>query len=430
MIREAGNIDWGVGKLFRKKTKKEVSFIPKDTLIIIGNGFDIWQGLPTSYNQFQKYYLSHRDEIMKRLGIKKRVFQDGAGQKIVISDVELIYGNPFEPGQLDDGFWNTFETSLDKLDAERLNLFFGKDRKDLCEMSKSIRDAGRIMREAFCNWIAEITIDNKDAGYRFGDNCLFINFNYTDTLRKRFKVKEENEYHIHGDAADKSSIVYGHSTHPQLPEEALYQFGGRFRGLYFVEKVLYETDKHVQDNIQFLCMFLAMHGVMAEEIKNVYVLGHSMGMPDIGYFAFLADATRVHNPEEPSNGGNDGSLCPINELYNRLQYAINHGGYQLDYKNLDAQQIEAVTRKYSQEQAMRNQEFQKMFFKLFGKVSEIDLDKVAKKTVPRIDDATWHITYYSDRDRQWIKTLLKELGCKKTKLYPTIDECLVPFKIS
>ena len=416
--------------MLKKKTIKEGSFTPKDTLVIIGNGFDIWQGLHTGYNEFQKHYLLHRDEIMKRLRIKKKVFQDESGQKIAISDVELIYGDPFEPGQLDDGFWSTFEASLDKLNAERLNLFFGKDRKDLREMSKSIRDADRILRETFCDWIGEITIDNKDAGYRFGDNCMFINYNYTNTLLKRFKVKEENEYHIHGEAADKSSIIYGHSTHPQLPEGALYQFGGRFRGLYFVEEILYKTDKHVQDNIQGLCMFLAMHGVMPEEIKNVYVLGHSMGMPDIEYFAFLADATRVHNSGEPDDKIDNEGLCPIDELHNRLQYAINYGGYQLDYENLDPKQIEAVERRYFQEQDARNQEFQKMFMKLFGKAKDKTSDKTAKKSVTRIDDATWHISCHSDRDKQWAKTLLKELGCKKVRLYPTIDECLIPFKIS
>lgn len=415
--------------MFRKKTPKEVSFTPKDTLIIIGNGFDIWQGLHTSYDQFQKYYLLHRDEIMKRLGIRKRIIHDEAGQKNVISDVELIYGNPFEPGQLDDGFWSTFETSLNKLDSERLNLYFGKDQKSLREMSKSIRNAGRILREAFCNWIAGITIDDTDAGYRFGDNCLFINFNYTGTLVKRFKVKEENEYHIHGEASDKNSIVYGHSAHPQLPEDALYQFGGRFRGLYFVENILYNTDKHVQDNIQFLCMFLANHMVMAEEIKYVYVLGHSMGVPDIEYFAFIADATRIHNLEKPNSIETNDDLSSINEINNRLQYVINHGRNRIDEKKIDAEQEEAVAKKYLQEQTARNQECQREFLKLFGNVSDKDIEKISTKTALRVDDAIWHISYYSDRDRQWAETLMKELECKKIKLYPTIDECLAPFKI-
>ena len=45
-----------------------------NTLILIGNGFDQWQGLNTSYSDFKKYYLAHRDEILKKLHIKKRYF--------------------------------------------------------------------------------------------------------------------------------------------------------------------------------------------------------------------------------------------------------------------------------------------------------------------------------------------------------------------
>ena len=71
-----------------------------------------------------------------------------------------------------------------------------------------------------------------------------------------------------------------------------------------------------------------------------------------------------------------------------------------------------------------------MFMKQFGKSKDKTSDKTAKKSVTRIDDATWHISCHSDRDKQWAKTLFKELGCKKVRLYPTIDECLIPFKIS
>lgn len=415
--------------MFRRKTKKKVNHTPKDTLIIIGNGFDIWHGLNTSYGEFQKYYLLHRDEIMRRLGIKKRVFQYEDEKEIAITDVELIYGNPFEPEELDDGFWTTFEASLDKLDAERLNFFFGKDRKGLRKMNKSILNASRILREAFSSWIATITIDDKESGYQFGDNCLFVNFNYTDTLIKRFKVKEENEYHIHGEAVDKKSIVFGHATHPQLPEGALYKFGGRFRGLYFIEKILYETDKHVQDNIQYLCMFLAMHGVMAEEIKNVYVLGHSMGLPDMEYFSFLANATRIHNSEEYEQKEDKADLLSTDELNNRLQYAVNRVGYNLGDENIEENQEEAVVRKFSQEQEIRNQELQKIFIKSFTGVKEKGIDDMAAKTLPRTEDASWHISYYSERDKQWTDSFMKQLACKKVKLYPTIDECLEPFKV-
>ncbi|MBQ3291522.1 MAG: hypothetical protein IJH43_04010 [Mogibacterium sp.] len=45
--------------------------LPIDTLIIVGNGFDIWQGLKTSYSSFQQYYYDHIDDILKQLHLKK-----------------------------------------------------------------------------------------------------------------------------------------------------------------------------------------------------------------------------------------------------------------------------------------------------------------------------------------------------------------------
>ena len=58
-----------------------------DTIFVIGNGFDIWQGLNTRYCEFQKYYLEHRDSILKRLHIKPVEIVDEDGKFFKISDV-------------------------------------------------------------------------------------------------------------------------------------------------------------------------------------------------------------------------------------------------------------------------------------------------------------------------------------------------------
>ncbi|MCD7771208.1 MAG: bacteriophage abortive infection AbiH family protein [Oscillospiraceae bacterium] len=174
----------------------------KDALVIIGNGFDRWQNLDTSYSSFQKYYEDHRDEILDKLGIGKiRVF-DKDGSSFDISDVELIYGNPFKPANLDDDFWWRFEDSLATIDAYRINAFFGKDDKGLKEMAKSIDNARHILNIAFASWLESIEIGEEDTGIRFGENCYFINFNYTSTLEKRFCVDSSDIYHIHGEADD------------------------------------------------------------------------------------------------------------------------------------------------------------------------------------------------------------------------------------
>ena len=386
-----------------------------DTIVIIGNGFDRWLGLNTSYSDFHKYYLEHRDELAKKK--YQMELEDGTIEEF--TDVELIYGDPFDPGELDDDFWNGFEQSLSHIDAERLNLFFGKEKNGLKKMNKSIKKAKKILTKAFCRWIQSISIEPKDSEYDFGDNCLFINFNYTDTLHKRMGVKEEFEYHIHGEIDDSESIIFGHNEHPQEPEEILYQLGGRFRGLYYVDKILYETDKHCADNVQMLVMLLTLHGVMKEEIKDIYVLGHSMSPVDLEYLAFLMDATKVESEVEESE---EIEVEEIDDLHNRMQYVINTVGYG---RQASEEEIEAIEKRYRQEQDARNASFQKEFFKMIGnkkkKTGYIEVK-------PREIDAKWHISYYGDKDKAWKEIVMKEFKCTNYELVGSIDECIEKFK--
>lgn len=319
----------------RQKAGKANTFPEIDALVIIGNGFDAWQGLNTSYASFREYYQTHREEIMKRLHIKMKEIEEyhqgKLVQKIRISDVEIVYGDPFRPRELELEFWNRFEDSLSKVDAEALNFYFGKEKQDLKDMRKSIRNAKRILTEAFCDWIQSQPIEEKQGmvngkPFRFGEHCAFINFNYTDTLGNRFGVDEKWVIHIHGEASDRKSIIVGHSTHPQEPEYMLYQFVGRFQGLYLVEELLYETDKHVEDNIQYLCADLGLRGILSTKIKNIYVLGHSFGIADVLYFDFLKRATSVTDPNEEEQAEHEEERDPLDELAARLEYTIQTVG--------------------------------------------------------------------------------------------------------
>ena len=55
-----------------------------------------------------------------------------------------------------------------------------------------------------------------------------------------------------------------------------------------------------------------------------------------------------------------------------------------------------------------------------GLCSGDGLDKLPKRS----EDAMWHISCYSDKDRIWAEQVMKWLGCKNYRLYDTIDECL------
>ncbi len=159
-------------------------------LIIIGNGFDRWQGLSTSYDQFKEYYRSNIRKVAKKLHIKTTVSKTGS----FITPVEMIFGDIFSPTVLPQEFFWNFESSMALLDDQYIINYFKKSNRGLYNLQKTVREALEILQNLFGSWIQSIAIDSSDSGYSFDESCYFINFNYTDTLEKRFGVHENQDY--------------------------------------------------------------------------------------------------------------------------------------------------------------------------------------------------------------------------------------------
>ena len=73
-------------------------------LVLIGNGFDRWQDLPTSYEQFRQYYQANIEQILSDLGYSRHTVPDQNGIDQSVTAVELIYGNPFQPSEMPTTF--------------------------------------------------------------------------------------------------------------------------------------------------------------------------------------------------------------------------------------------------------------------------------------------------------------------------------------
>lgn len=42
----------------------------------------------------------------------------------------------------------------------------------------------------------------------------------------------------------------------------------------------------------------------------------------------------------------------------------------------------------------------------------------------RIQNAKWHISYFTDEDKVQIEKVMKKAGCTNYQLYQSIDECI------
>lgn len=429
-----------------------------DTLILVGNGFDIWQGVSTSYSDYEKYYIEHLPAILKSLHIEPWEIADESGNIKKVSDVEMLYGDPFDPDFLDHDFWNRYEDSLSLIDDQRVNLYFSKEKKDLERISLLGENSRRILQEAFSGWIRSKTIEVKDSGYFFPENCFIVNFNYTDTVRKRFGVSEDNEYHIHGEANDKESIIVGHSNHPEYPLGQLKEMGGRFEGLFYIEKALYESDKHVDDNYQDMAMNIAMEGADLSGINNVYILGHSFGEADFGYFRHLAYAMNNVN-EDPFEGIPDWCLkylsgCDDTDAVGlNLDYALHHRErlgkeadipelpgldtlkkidqvmesssesfyYRLSHDQQSCLEKAAVRARFFMEQGARNAQYEFDFLDMMSEMAD-DFPKITKQDRKKFEKQLKKVGWKDCQDV--IKDVLKDrkngcLGSSKSEVKHT-----------
>lgn len=466
-------------QLFESKYIEKTERVPIDTLFLIGNGFDIWQGFDTRYAAFEKYYEGHIDEVLKHLGLTKYILRnekgelvlDAEGKQITYCDVELFYGDPYNPKKLPPEFWCDFETSLDKVDDQEINHYFGKTGDGLKEIQRCANNAQRILREIFSNWIQSIAITEEKPEYAFGDHCLFVNFNYTDTLLKRFGVCERKELHIHGTATERESIIFGHATHPEKPYQGL-QMGKehpRYQGLYYIEEFLYNSDKHVEDNFMKLRAFLGLHGVKVTDIKHVYVLGLGFGNADLGYIRNLINMTTGIEPDPEANLPSMerhylDSQDSLGIMHLNIEYAASHRERIMKRKPISFPKYEAVDtlmysvlddpyyhvsrdgqlrlaaaavrRRFLAEQKERDAKFVKEYLRLLRKkeggkfVSPVDacleMDEAIKG---QLRGAQWHISYFSPNDKIRIESVVKAFKCNTYEFHASIDECIKNFKI-
>jgi len=395
--------------------------MPKTNLVIVGNGFDRWVGLNTSFDNFHEYYLQRRKALMKKLHISPyKIVEEDCTQRF--GPVEVFYGDPYDLIELDDDFWSSFEESLSDIDAFKLNAVFGKDRADIKDLRRCAKNADKILRKAFCDWVHSININSGKSG-RFIDNCVFINFNYTATLTKKFGVDADKEFHIHGEASDPKSIIYGHTAHPQEPEEAMKKIGGRFGGLYVIEDILYKTDKHVADNVMLMITFLAMQGLKADDIGDVYILGHSMGTVDLEYFRFLADTLMGRGKDDIlSKAELEELIEQVNSFEDstlRISYAVHRYGYDTGNDTVSAEEELAIERYMK----LQNIAFrQSIETELFGELIDYEEGEISNLST-NAQPPMWHISCYSDKDEVHVNNVMKELGYTNYKIYKTIDEC-------
>lgn len=257
------------------------------TLYIIGNGFDLFHSIPSSYWNFRSYVEKHDRELF------------GALEDYFNSD-EL---------------WSDFEGTLAYLDIDKIrdeasNFLVSYGTEDWSEaynhdyqyeIDKRISLVSEKLIQHFTDWVLSLEQPTlSDLPLLLDRHAFFLNFNYTPTLQTVYCINEASVLHIHNKAVDKESkLILGHGWKPKLKEKApitpedkesyLYDEEGDPRvteGEEILNQYFKDTYKPVEQVlIQHKSFFQSL-----KDLTNILVFGHSMSPVDLPYFeAIIAE---------------------------------------------------------------------------------------------------------------------------------------------
>ena len=189
-------------------------------LVVIGNGFDLAHGLNTKYSDFMEYLCSYEKKpnmIDDRFVLLNSVSTQAQERHRFYEAI-----SKYIPEQ---DLWSSFEEALGFLDCEQVQddnscyfLDYGDDNwRDSANhdfqymISEDLSFATNISRY-FSEWILHINTSVQPilSSNVLNGNCLFLNFNYTDTLEKVYSIPASNILYIHGNALRGNNLILGH----------------------------------------------------------------------------------------------------------------------------------------------------------------------------------------------------------------------------
>ena len=268
-------------------------------LNIVGNGFDLYHGLPTSYYYFACYILSTNeklyDELAEMYGFSKGVIHP--------------WTEECERKIDDAGYWRNFENKLSYLSSgwveNSLMDDLGLECSDAVSLEISRQNLSDTIKETLKNWIIK-TVDTEknfeivremigEKKLKFSTQDTFISFNYTHTLEKIYDVRDV--LHIHGETGfpmDVNDLVIGHGdkkTIDELHEKISKLSGYDYRQAARNRKLEYQFEKKVMTDL------LKPIGTCSERLsafinkidksENIYVYGFSLGDVDMPYIQLI-----------------------------------------------------------------------------------------------------------------------------------------------
>lgn len=301
-------------------------------LIILGNGFDLYHELPTSYkNNLAPILRRDNEELFEK--ISNLYFKDDIE---LWNDFESRIGRAEDIDCLNDPIrekldylfninvesyptesphhgnsWLEFENARYAAECNRVNLetVFSELHYDLDDLKEYFHDGLYKM----CKNANELN-KNFQKDFGFEEKDYFLTFNYTNTLERIYtNIPNANICHIHGFLNDEAELIFGNNkgnileSYSDLNEENPNVFRGKeadyesYTHQEYVEAVTYklsdfekynkDVDKYMNQLNESMIKEIQLEKLETFlsnlEIKEIFVFGLSMGEVDHPYFELI-----------------------------------------------------------------------------------------------------------------------------------------------
>lgn len=234
------------------------------TLYIIGNGFDLFHGLESKYEDFYFWLNANNHKEFSR-NIQK-VFPK-------------LDTNP-------NFLWSNFEDAMAEYDLNKLyEVFYVEPENHIWAPEEWKKTADKInsickdLRPLMKEWAAEIPTNEATPKLSLSKESWYLTFNYTMLLEDVYDIPKDHICHIHGCAKTDDTILVGHDR--QVSVEHIYSDG--IEDEYSKREIAKVMNGFVKKKDKMI----ASNQVFFDSIKkvsHVVVLGHSLSGIDLLYF--------------------------------------------------------------------------------------------------------------------------------------------------
>jgi hypothetical protein len=247
---------------------------------VIGNGFDLWHGIPSNFSDFKRYVRVQEPQIFSEI------------EKYLPVDDE----------------WSQLEQALAEIDVDALVEDLGHfmpsygadDWSDSghhdfqYEVGKCVGRLSGGLKAQLSNWVKGLVIPSGDNLQRrlatLDPAAKYLSFNYTSTLSSVYGIDPQRVCFIHGSVmTGDEELILGHAWDPSARQSLCDRADSEemdvrlFEANHLIDRYFSSTfkrsDEIIGNNTEFFDNL--------SDVNQVVILGHSLSKVDAAYFAEL-----------------------------------------------------------------------------------------------------------------------------------------------